>query len=175
MRTHEKIKLDGRLDELCWQQAEKIANFTQRELNEGEPASEKTEVAVVFTGKSLYLGFWCYDSEPDKIVAKEMKRDFYSRGEDNMEIVIDTYHARRNSYHFVINPNGARRDELVTDEGRGRNDDWNGVWDVRAKITPAGWFAEMEIPFSTLKFPKDRKSTRLNSSHTDISRMPSSA
>ncbi|HDL19625.1 MAG TPA: hypothetical protein ENH29_11275 [Bacteroidetes bacterium] len=153
LRTHEKIKLDGRLDELCWQQAEKIANFTQRELNEGEPASEKTEVAVVFTGKSLYLGFWCYDSEPDKIVAKEMKRDFYSRGEDNMEIVIDTYHARRNSYHFVINPNGARRDELVTDEGRGRNDDWNGVWDVRAKITPAGWFAEMEIPFSTLKFP----------------------
>lgn len=150
-------KLDRRLDEPCWQHAIKISNFTQRELHEGEPATERTEIAAVYTNKSIYFGIWCYDSQPEHIVAKEMKRDFMSWGEDNVEIIIDTYHDQRNAYHFIINPNGARRDELVTDEGRGRNDDWNGVWDVRTRITADGWFAEIEIPFSTLKFPDAKK------------------
>jgi len=150
-------RLDGVLDESCWQRAVKIANFTQRELHEGEPVTERTEIAVVYTAKSLYFGVWCYDSRPDRIIAKEMKRDFSSWGEDNVEIVIDTYHDQRNAYHFIINPNGARLDELVTDEGRGRNNDWNGVWDARARITDQGWFAEIEMPFSTLKFPEAPK------------------
>ena len=157
LKISDKLKLDGKLTESFWQQVTRISNFTQRELNEGEPASERTEVATVYTDRSLYLGIWCYDGESGKIVAREMKRDFYSWGEDNFEIIIDTYHDQRNGYHFVINPNGARRDELITDEGRGRNDDWNGVWDVRTSITPKGWFAEMEIPFSTLKFSDARQ------------------
>ena len=144
--------LDGNLNEACWQKVDKISNFTQQELVEGAPATEKTEIGIIYTKKSLYIGIWCYDSEPDKIIAKEMKRDFRSRGEDNVEIVIDTYHDLRNAYHFIINPNGARMDELITDEGGRGNVDWNGVWDVRTKITDKGWFAEMEIPFSTLKF-----------------------
>jgi len=126
-------------------------------LREGEPATERTEIAAVYNAKALYFGIWCYDSQPNRIIAKEMKRDFSSRGEDNVEIIIDTYHDQRNAYHFIINPNGARLDELVTDEGQSRNDDWNGVWDVRTKITKEGWFAEIEIPFSTLKFPDTEK------------------
>ena len=145
-------KVDGELNEPCWQKVDKISNFTQQELNEGAPATEKTQIGIIYTKQALYIGIWCFDSEPDKIVAKEMKRDFRSRGEDNVEIVIDTYHDLRNAYHFIINPNGARMDELITDEGGRGNVDWNGVWDVRTKITDKGWFAEMEIPFSTLKF-----------------------
>ncbi|RKY81917.1 hypothetical protein DRQ07_02765 [candidate division KSB1 bacterium] len=156
-RTENKIKLDGRLDEPCWANAVRINNFTQRELNEGEPASEKTEVAAVYTERTLYLGIWCYDSQPQNIVAHKLERDFSSHGEDNVEIVIDTYHDRRNCYHFIVNPNGARYDELITDEGRGRNRDWNGVWDAKAKITDQGWFVEIEIPFSTLKFKETDK------------------
>jgi len=154
LRIETPPKLDGHLDDPCWEMAPKIHNFTQRELHEGEPASERTEIAAVYTTEALYLGIWCYDSHPEAIIAKEMKRDFRSWGEDNVEIIIDTYHDKRNAYHFVINPNGARGDELVTDEGRGRNIDWNGVWDVRTQITAEGWFAELEIPFSTLKFPE---------------------
>jgi len=154
LKINNKPVLDGKLIEPCWQDAAKISNFTQRELNEGEPATERTQIAAVYTSKALYFGIWCYDSQPHAIVAKEMKRDFSSWGEDNVEIIIDTYYDRRNAYHFVINPNGARRDELITDEGRSRNDDWNGVWDVRTQITTEGWFAEVMIPFSTLKFPQ---------------------
>jgi len=157
LKINKKIKLDGHLDEPCWAKARHISNFTQRELDEGKPATEKTEVAAVYTDKALYLGIWCHDSQPENIISHKLERDFSSWGEDNFEIVIDTYHDMRNCYHFIINPNGARYDELITDEGRGRNRDWNGVWDANAKITEQGWFAEIEIPFSTLKFKKTDK------------------
>ncbi len=154
LHTDQPPKLDGVLDELCWQTAPKISNFTQRELNEGQPATEQTQVAIVYTNKALYIGLWCFDSEPDKIMAKEMKRDFYPRSEDTFEIILGPYHDHRNGYLFIVNPNGARRDVLIGDEGKQSNSSWNGIWDVASKITKKGWFAEIEIPFSTLNFPK---------------------
>src|SRR3546814_7015446 len=64
--TGETIRLDGRLDEEAWQQAAHISNFTQRELNVGQLATERTEVAMVYTSETLYIGFWGYDSRPDR-------------------------------------------------------------------------------------------------------------
>ncbi len=152
LKIEQAPKVDGQLSDVCWQKAVRISNFTQRELVEGEPVTEKTSVAVAYTLSTLYFGIWCYDSEPDKIVAKEMKRDFHHGGEDNFEIIIDTYHDKRNGYLFVINPNGAREDVLITNEGQGINRSWNGVWDVAVEVNDQGWFAEIQIPFSTLKF-----------------------
>jgi len=153
--TTDKITLDGQLDEACWQQAIKISNFTQRELNEGEPATERTEVAVVYNTNVMYIGFWGYDSEPDKISAQKMERDFRWGTDDNFEIILSTFNDNRNGYLFVINPNGARADVLIANEGDGFNRSWNGVWDVVATITDKGWFAEIQIPFSSLKFKKE--------------------
>ena len=153
--TPDPILLDGNLDEPVWQQAIHISNFTQRELNVNEPATERTEVAVVYTSKTLYIGFWGYDSEPDKLVAREMKRDFKWDQEDNFELIIDTYNDDRNGFLFVINPNAARADAQVLDNGGSFNIFWNGVWNARTIKTDQGWFAEIEIPFSTLKFSTD--------------------
>ena len=153
--TQDTIHLDGKLEERAWQQAVPIRNFTQRELNVGEPPTERTEVAIVYTAKTLYIGFWGYDSAPDKLVAREMKRDFDFDLEDNFEVIIDTYNDDRNGFLFVINPNGARADVQVINNGESENEFWNGVWDARTTITDKGWFAEIEIPFSTLKFRTD--------------------
>ena len=153
--TQHAIQLDGKLDEQAWQQAIRIGNFTQRELNVGEPASERTEVAIIYTAKTLYVGFWGYDSEPEKLVAREMKRDFSWGNEDNFEVIIDTYNDDRNGFLFVINPNAARADAQVLNNGDAFNKSWDGVWNAKTTITPEGWFAEMEIPFSTLKFRTD--------------------
>ncbi|MCB0497257.1 MAG: carbohydrate binding family 9 domain-containing protein [Cyclobacteriaceae bacterium] len=150
--TDDAIQLDGRLDEPVWENAVRISNFTQRELNVGEPATEKTEVAIVYTANTLYIGFWGFDREPDNLVAREMKRDFNWGVEDNFEVIIDTYDDDRNGFLFVINPNGARADAQILNNGRSFNKFWNGVWDTRTAITNEGWFAEIAIPFSTLKF-----------------------
>ena len=149
------IKVDGKLNEPCWLNAPTIENFTQREQNEGEPATEKTKIAVVYNTTEIYFGIWCYDSEPDKISAQQMARDFSWRSDDNVEIMLSTFNDNRNGYLFVTNPNGALADVWVGDEGKEWNKDWNGVWDVAVEKNDKGWFVEMVIPFSTLKFKND--------------------
>ena len=151
----EQIKLDGQLNEPCWLNAHAIENFTQREQNEGEPATEKTQIAVVYNTHEIYFGIWCFDSEPDKISAQQMARDFSWSSDDNVELMISTFNDNRNGYLFVTNPNGALADVWVGDEGHNWNKDWNGVWDVKVERNEQGWFAEMVIPFSTLKFKRD--------------------
>lgn len=153
---NESIKLDGKLNESCWLNATFIENFTQREQNEGAPATEKTRIAVVYNDNEIYFGIWCFDSEPDKISAQKMARDFFWGSDDNVEIMISTFNDNRNGYLFVTNPNGALADVWVGDEGKDFNKDWNGVWDVAVERNEKGWFVEMVIPFSTLKFKKDR-------------------
>jgi len=145
-------KFDGKLDEPEWQAAQKISNFTQRELDLGQPITERTEVAILIDNEFMYIGVWCYDREPEKIIAKEMRRDFSFDLEDNFIVILDTYLDRRNGFQFVINPNGARADLQTFNNGGSSNEFWNGVWDVRTQITSEGWFAEIKIPFYTLKY-----------------------
>jgi len=152
-KTTEKIKFDGELTESVWQNTPHISNFTQRDLNYGEPITEKTEVAVIYDKNTLYIGIWCYQTDASKIVAKNMNRDFDYRSDDNFQILISPFNDNRNGYLFVINPNGARADIQVYG-GEDGNEDWNGVWDAVTTITDKGWFAEIYIPFSTLQFKK---------------------
>lgn len=150
--TKEAISVDGILNEKAWLSAEQITDFTQRELHEGEKPSEKTLVKLLYDTDNLYVGVWCYDSSPNEIIAAGLIRDFSYGVDDNFEIIFDTYLDKRNGFLFVTNPNGARYDALVADEGNGINSNWNGLWDVRTSITTEGWFAEIIIPFSTLRF-----------------------
>ena len=161
------VKLDGLLTEPCWQIAAPATNFKQREPLEGAPATEKTEVKILYDNKNLYVGIICFDKEPDKIVHNELRIDGDLKDDDNFAMIIDTFNDKREGFYFATNPNGARRDGKVdgssllrsrfrSSSGRssgGINDDWNGIWDVSAKITDYGWSAEIVIPFKTLRFP----------------------
>ncbi len=153
-RIEKKIKFDGLLSEPVWQQVSHISNFTQRDLNFGEPITERTETAILYDENTMYIGVWCYQKDVSKIVAKNMNRDFDYESDDNFQIMISPFNDNRNGYLFVINPNGARADIQVYG-GEDGNDDWNGVWDVKTTRTDEGWFAEIYIPFSTLQFKND--------------------
>ncbi len=155
------IRLDGVLDEAAWQQAERGTGFVQREPFQGEPATEQTFVQVVYTEDTLYIGIRALDSAPAGIIAKDMQRDGSSRGGfrgarlesgDSVVILLDTFHDQRNAFYFETNPLAARVDALITDEGRDRNFEWDGVWNAAATRTEEGWSAELEIPFNTLRF-----------------------
>ena len=113
LEIEQEIRLDGRLDEPAWSQAERVAAFTQREMDFGQPASERTEVAVLFDAGALYVGFWGYDSSPSSIRANEMARDFNGEADDNFQVVLDPFDDDRSGYLFVTNPNGARSDALI--------------------------------------------------------------
>jgi hypothetical protein len=146
------IRLDGRLDEPAWRRAQPASGFTQREPEPGAPATERTEIRFVFTPRTLYVGVHAFDNDPERIIAREMRRDGSLFRDDSVIILLDTFDDDRNTYFFETNPVGARTDSLVTDEGRDSNFEWDGVWDVVSRRTDDGWVAEIAIPFSTLRF-----------------------
>ena len=120
------IVLDGKLDETAWTKALPIENFSQRELDFGMPATEITRTAVVYDETAIYIGLWCYQKGLKSIHAKFMQRDFDYDQDDNFQVAISTFNDRRNGYLFVINPNGARADLLISGNEEA-NKDWNGV------------------------------------------------
>jgi hypothetical protein len=146
------LALDGKLIEREWQEVRVIENFTQKELNFGKPATEKTQVAILYDHLALYIGIWCYQ-ESGTIRAKFLQRDFDYSQDDNFQIALSPFNDSRTGYLFVINPNGARADLQVS--GDNENEDWNAVWDASTTISEEGWFAEIRIPFNTLQFKKD--------------------
>ncbi len=145
----EAIRLDGVLDEAVWQRAGVARDFKQREPYEGEPATENTALRFVLGDAHLYIAIV---AAAENLIARQQARDALLAGDDSVAIILDTFHDRRNAYVFETNGNGARRDLLVTDEGRDVNSEWDGIWRVAAKRSPRGFTAEIEIPFSTLRF-----------------------
>jgi len=158
VRTEIPLKVDGLLNDAAWQNARFQGQFTQREPEEGAPASEKTEVGFLYDEKNLYIGVKCYDSEPDKIIAREMRRDAIVDDDDYFEMVLDTYHDHRSAYYIITNPHGVKREALMANEGRDYNPAWDGVWSCKAKITNEGWFLEIAIPWKTLRFAEQGSS-----------------
>ncbi len=162
VRVDRGPEIDGVLDDAVWGAAAVINEFVQQEPNEGAPATETTEVRVLYDGSSLYLGVRALDSSPEGVFATEMRRDGDRiLEEDNFQVILDTFMDSRSAYMFVVSPAGAQLDQQVFDEGgRDRrasasavNRDWDGVWSVVASPTADGWIAEIEIPMVTLRFP----------------------
>lgn len=156
VKTTGPVTIDGVLDEPVWQTATALSEFTQRHPAEGQTATQRTEVRILFDDENLYIGATMYDTDPNRIIALEMKEDGNLDHDDLFGVLLDTFHDKRNGFYFDTNPNGARRDALIYDEGRTQSFDWDGVWDVSARITPIGWIVEMVIPFKTLHFDPEK-------------------
>jgi hypothetical protein len=88
-------RLDGTLNDPLWQSAKPIVEFRQQEPKEGELSTEKTEVRILYTKHAVYFGIHCYDSEPSRIIATELRRDVSQDLDDHFEILIDSNHNRR--------------------------------------------------------------------------------
>jgi hypothetical protein len=173
----DKPVVDGRLDEAVWREAAPISGFVQRELREGDPVTERTEVRVVTDGEALYVGAWLFDREPSGIVPGEKIRDVTLDNSDAFALILDTYLDRQNGFLFATTPSGIEYDGQVSKEGEGGgitvtgqtraiagsmggfNLNWDGTWTVRTSQDSAGWYAEFRIPFSTLRYGSGAEQT----------------
>ena len=158
-RTYESIEVDGELSESDWQKATPIRQFTQYEPDEGAAMTEPTEVRILYDDRHIYFGFVCSESERAKIVANKMRRDTMLYDNDNVFVLLDTYNDRRSGFFFRVNPLGAKEDVAIMDSGDSRNENWNAVWESRAKINGDNWTTEIAIPFSQLRFKDEETST----------------
>jgi len=150
--------MDGTLDDALWETGPAVGDFRQREPLQTAPATDKTEVHILYDSRHIYFGIHCYDQDPQGIVATQLRPDLSQDLDDNFAIMIDPTLSRRNGYIFQVNPLGTQRDGEVVEEQAPLGTDsivdpsWDGVWISAAKITKDGWTATIEIPFSTLNF-----------------------
>jgi len=152
VRAAGAVKIDGQLDEPAWDAPPVISDFRQQEPVEGAPASERTEVRVLFDDRNLYFAIRAFDSEPSRMNARELNRDATFANDDKFEILLDTYHDRRNAYRFAVNPLGTQQDALITDEGRDVNLSWDAPWLSAGRLVSDGYIVEIAIPFTTLRY-----------------------
>ncbi len=175
-RVDQAPAIDGDvLGEAAWAVAIPETGFRQNTPDEGEPASERTEVRIVYTDEAIYFGVVCFVGDPATIIVSDARRDSSLVETDSFQIVLDTYRDLQNGFVFGTNPAGLEYDGQLTNEGEGSggiggglvvrsgsqqqrgsgggfNLNWDGVWRVATQVTDVGWTAEFAIPFRTLSY-----------------------
>jgi hypothetical protein len=141
-------------------QMAKVTGFTQRNPYDGQPVSEPTEAYLGYDQKNLYAVFVCFD-DPKQVRARMSRReDIYD--DDQVEIMLDTFHDRRRAYAFQTTPLGVQWDAIWTEASReeqtaGHFDtSFDTVWDSHGKVTASGFVVLMAIPFKSLRFPANK-------------------
>ena len=170
-RTDHPPVIDGVPSESTWAAAVPLTDFTQRVPADGQPATERTELRILFDDDALYVAVWAFDS--GEIVPGEAIRDFEIADADAITMVFDTFNDGQNGFVFGTTPAGieydgqvaAHRSTARADRADGLNDwrlrvgeagrinkNWDGAWAVATSRDDRGWYAEFRIPFSTLRY-----------------------
>jgi len=166
VRVEKSPRLDGLLDDPAWTAVPAVDGFRMVEPRPGEDPSERTEVRVLYDNHSLYIGVFCFDSEPGRIAANSMAHDSgggggsymgygYGHGsefssDDVVRILLDPFQDKRNAYLFFVNPRGARGEGLIYAGSSSLN--WDGIWEAKSRRLENGWSTEIRIPFKTISF-----------------------
>ena len=158
VRAVEPLAIDGTLDESVYQDTQPVSDFVQTLPDEGAPASERTEMWVLFDDDNFYLAGRCWDSAPEsEWVLTEMRRDSFNvLQNERIGFMIDSFYDRRNGMIFNLNAIGGRMDGQITDE-RDYNGDWNPVWQAETGRFDGGWTFEVAIPFKSLRYRPGRE------------------
>ncbi|MGK9476903.1 DUF5916 domain-containing protein [Melioribacter sp. OK-6-Me] len=149
-----EIHLDGKIIEQIWQYLP-IDNFTQRDPNEGMPASERTEVWIAYDDEYLYIAAKLYDSHPELIDASLTRKDNYILS-DWFGFYVDPYNDKKSGFFFAVNAGGSVIDGILFNDSWD-DDTWDGIWEAKTSIEDFGWSVEIKIPFSQLRFKEENK------------------
>jgi hypothetical protein len=146
-------EIDGILNEEIWKEGIWDSDFTQWQPYNGRPESQRTEFKILFDENNLYVAFKAFDASPDSIVKRLGRRD--NTDGDWVAIIIDSYHDLRTGFMFGVNAAGVKLDEIMSNDGNYEDSSWEANWWAKTSVNDEGFFAEMKIPFSQLRFEKN--------------------
>lgn len=149
IRIDKAPQIDGKLNEQEWQLAQPATDFIQSRPLEGNPATQRTEVRVLYTDFAIYVGAWCFDNQPDSILKQLGKRDENDLNADNFFFKIDPYNNQQDAYQFGVYASGVQLDSRFSDFT------FDAVWNSDVSFDEKGWYVEMEIPYSAIRFPEE--------------------
>ena len=149
-RTIDKITIDGFAAEKQWKTAEIASDFLEQNPTEGNKPRFKTEVKVLYDNSNIYVLGYCYDSNPDSILAQLGERDD-ELNSDGFSFSIDTYNKMLDAFTFSVAASGVQSDSRISDPS------FNAVWQSAVQIVSDGWIVEMRIPYYAIRFPNGDK------------------
>lgn len=145
--------IDGILSDDAWKSGKWEGNFTQNQPYSGRPESQKTVFKILYDDNNLYVAIKAFDSSPDSIVNRLTRRD--QQDGDLAGVIIDSFHDLRTGFLFGVSSTGVKYDHMMTNDGQNSDPSWDPNWWVKTSINKEGWFAEMKIPFSQVRFEKN--------------------
>jgi len=149
--------VDGRLDEEAWGHTPVQSAFRQRDPDEGAPATERTELRLLYDDDALYAGVRLHDRDAAAIVRQLSRRDVVAEA-DSFSLFLDPHHDHLTGVEFQVSAAGVQRDSIIYDDNF-EDDSWDAVWESAVTVDPGGWTIEMRIPFSQLRFPAAQRHT----------------
>ena len=150
IRTATSPVLDGRLIDECWAQAQPASDFTQRDPDEGMPATERTEIRILYDDEAVYVAARLFDSQPELIERRLSSRDG-DREADRITIYLDAMHDRLTGAIFGVSASNIQEDAIVSNDTF-QDSSWDAVWQSSVAIDEGGWSVEIRIPLSQLRF-----------------------
>jgi hypothetical protein len=160
VRIETQLHIDGVMNEPEWRLTRVSPRFTQIEPQQGAAPNFATVVRVLYNRQYLYIGVYAQDPAGKKAIrATDFKRDFNYLAHDLVTLTFDGFNDQRNAMCFATNAYGVQRDYLSFDDLY-FDVDWDGLWRVRTTRTDSGWFAEIAIPWQTLRYPKTADSVQ---------------
>ncbi|MEK9687220.1 MAG: sugar-binding protein [Gammaproteobacteria bacterium] len=160
IRVEQSPVIDGDITDSIWLEAVSITDLHQIFPQEYDPATESTEVKILYTENAIYLAAHLKDSDPSGIIAQVLRQGERAQYDDYFSIVLSPFNDGRSGYLFEVNPNAVRSEALYS--GRTFNYEWTAVWRTATQIDATGWYVEMEIPFSSLSFNSNSDTWGIN-------------
>ena len=172
-RSDVRPDIDGRLDDVIWQDAIHITEFVQQNPVEGAPATEDTDVWIAYDSQNLYIAVHAHYSDPSIMRANRVDRD-QSFDDDNISFYFDTFLDQQRAYLFSVNGYGVQGDAIVNARGFGRSNrrrstgsfsafrggiptgdnSWDALFSSGGQTVADGYTAEVAIPFKSLRYPE---------------------
>jgi hypothetical protein len=160
VRTSTPPVIDGSLNDPAWEKAPVATGFHQYEPHNDRPASFETHVRVLYDDNSIYIGAYLFDPSPDSILTELGLRDSGDNlNADRFWVDINPFNDGINGFRFQVSASGVQTDLNMSGSGSGggfrRGDrNWDAVWESAVKIAEDGWYVEIAIPYSALRFPR---------------------
>src|SRR5262245_36180543 len=151
VRTDGTFAVDGVLDEAAWMAATPITDLRQSTPDPGAPGTQKSEIRILYDDDNLYVGAWLFENRK-RLRDRMIRRDGVLQDTDFLSVIFDSYHDHRVGYRFGTWPGGVEKDQTVIGDGGIGDVSWDAVWDLATSIDDRGWYVEMRIPFSQLRY-----------------------
>src|SRR6267142_2604505 len=170
------VVIDGDLSDSVWARAALLTGFSQYAPNDGVSAVDSTQVLVWYSANAIYFGIRAYELHGQPTATLADRDQIF--GDDNVQILLGTFHDGKKALMFAVNPFGVQGDGALIEGANVTASGFIGsavvgreqpdlspdyVFQSHGRLTPWGYDVEVRIPFKSIRYqPKQPQDWSLN-------------